>query len=151
MSYWTKRKLMSAYRALLLVPTGGLCIWLGIVKDDGQLFLLICGIVALCIGIYCAYDFFIGTNKDRQSVDDARNKVIEEQKHIRESMRSNKDTSPIEKTADFAEHNVEEAVAEEESNTSIPVEDLKKLKELHEDGILSDDEFSDMKKKLLEL
>lgn len=151
MSYWTKRKLMSAYRALLLVPTGGLCIWLGIVKDDGQLFLLICGIVALCIGIYCAYDFFIGTNKDRQSVDDARNKVIEEQKHIRESMRSNKDTSPIEKTADFAEHNVEEAVAKEESNTSIPVEDLKKLKELHEDGILSDDEFSDMKKKLLEL
>ena len=151
MSYWTKRKLMSAYRALLLVPTGGLCIWLGIVKDDGQLFLLICGIVALCIGIYCAYDFFIGTNKDRQSVDDARNKVIEEQKHIRESMRSNKDTSPIKKNADFAEHNVEEAVAEEESNTSIPVEDLKKLKELHEDGILSDDEFSDMKKKLLEL
>lgn len=151
MSYWTKRKLMSAYRALLLVPTGGLCIWLWIVKDDGQLFLLICGIVALCIGIYCAYDFFIGTNKDRQSVDEARNKVIEEQKRIREGMRSNKDTSPIEKTTDFAEHNVEEAVAEEESNTSIPVEDLKKLKELHEDGILSDDEFSDMKKKLLEL
>ena len=61
--------------------------------------------------------------------------------------------APMPAKPTYSEHSIEptDNINTEASKTVIPVDSLKKLKSLHDAGVLTDEEFADKKKKLLNL
>lgn len=153
MKYWTKRKISSAYRAIIMVPVGALIIFVGIGKanggEEGSIIIAILGAVMFLLGCYYAYDLLVGANKEKNKVKDAQEEIKNEQKQIRDKMRKNPESDSINTYESAPRENVSKK--DEPNSSTIPTDDLIQLKKLNEDGIITDDEFSEMKKKLLKL
>lgn len=136
MSYWTKRKISAAIKALIGIPCGILAIWVASGSEENKTFGFIVGILAICYGAFFVYDFFVGANKDYNRDAEYARKIEAEQEQLRERIKEKKEMENKAKSIDASE---------------VPEESLRMLKELYDNGVLSEEEFTEKKKQLLKL
>ena len=172
-----KERIKSVVVAILMLPAGAFLVYGGLgfdisgVEDDGERswFLVIVGVLMLLYGAFAVWNAYWGVNEDvernkrysmeaeekikasRAAIDSFRGQTQQTAKVASETNKAVHITASMEKKAVAKVDQSEPHMTKPESNNKIPVNEIKELKELLDENVITQAEFDEKKRQLLGL